>query len=292
MNQPAKSLSFYERGATTMFACQYDQRFSFCAYVPKGYKEDEGGDYPLAVVVHGTARTAQQYRDEFADFAEATNTIILAPLFPAGIVAPWEVSSYKYIKSNGIRFDHILLAMIDELSEKVRIRKDRFLLFGFSGGGHFAHRFYYLHPDRLLGVSIGAPGIITFIDSSKPWYVGTGDFEEQFGSAMPLDEMRCVPVQMVIGSEDVETWEINDKKSSQWMEGTDAYGQTRLERLGALRDNYEREGITVRFDVVPGVAHEGFKVLAKVKDFFVNVLQIQLEEEKRNDSNQNRGFRR
>lgn len=272
MSQSTKRLSFYERGATTMFACQYDSRFSFCAYIPKSYQEDGEEDWPLAVVVHGTARTAQGYRDAFADFAEATGTIILAPLFPAGIASPWEVSSYKYIKWGDLRFDYILLSMIDQLSEKVRIKKDQFLLFGFSGGGHFAHRFYYLHPERLLGVSIGAPGVITYLDPSKPFYVGTKDWEEVFGKKISLEEMRRVPVQMVIGSEDNETWEINDKASAHWMEGTDAYGQTRLERLAALRDQFEQEGISVRYDVVPGVAHDGGKVLAEVKEFFADVL--------------------
>lgn len=272
MNPGDKGLSFYERGATTMFSCQYDPRFSFCAYIPSSYREEESESYPLAVVVHGTARTAQGYRDAFADFAESTNTVILAPLFPAGIVAPWEVSSYKYVKWGDIRFDHILLAMIDELSEKVRIQKDRFLLFGFSGGGHFAHRFYYVHPERLLGVSIGAPGILTYIDPTQRWYVGTKDMEELFGKSLPLEAMRQVPVQMVIGSEDVETWEINDKASAHWMDGTDAHGRTRLARLAALRDNYEQQGISVRYDVVLGIAHDGSKVLTEVKDFFAQVL--------------------
>ena len=50
MHPVNKKLSFYERGATSMFACQYDQRFSFCAYIPQGYKEEEDTAYPLAVV--------------------------------------------------------------------------------------------------------------------------------------------------------------------------------------------------------------------------------------------------
>ncbi|WP_126424779.1 alpha/beta hydrolase [Brevibacillus marinus] len=274
----AEKLSYYEYRATTLFACQYDQRFSYYAYVPKNYDENGSLTYSLAVIVHGTARTAQQYRDAFADFAEATNTIILAPLFPAGITAPRELSSYKFVQFGGIRFDHVLLAMIEELAEKYRIAKDKFLLHGFSGGGQFAHRFFYLHPDRLLGVSIGAPGYITYLDRCKPWYVGVADFAEQFGRELSIEQMRRVPVQLVIGSEDVDTWEINDHDSPFWMEGIDAFGKTRLERLSALRDNYEREGIQVRYDVVPGVAHEGFKVLAAVKAFFSDILATQHRE--------------
>ena len=33
----------------------------------------------------------------------------------------------------------------------------RFALFGYSGGGHFVHRFFMLHPQRLWALSIGAP---------------------------------------------------------------------------------------------------------------------------------------
>lgn len=274
MTQTPKKLSYYEYGATTLYACQYDQRFSYCAYIPKNYDENGSSTYNLAVIVHGTDRPAQQYRDAFIHFAEATNTIILAPLFPGGITEPSDLDSYKFIKFGGIHYDHILLAMVEEITGKYRIASNKFLLHGFSGGGHFAHRFFYFHPDRLLGVSIGAPGIITYLDTTKPWYVGVGDMEQQFGMSLQLEQMRRVPVQMVIGGEDVDTWEINVKDSPLWMDGLDAFGQTRLERLRALRDNYEREGISVRYDEVPQVAHEGFKILEPVKEFFSIILQV------------------
>ncbi len=271
--KPLASTEYYEYGATTLFACQHDQRFSYYLYVPSGYEEEADKAHPLAVVVHGTDRPAQQYRDSFADLAEENGCVILAPLFPAGIIEPRELDNYKFIKFHDIRFDHILLSMVDEISQRYRIAKERFLLFGFSGGGHFAHRFFYLHSHRLMGVSIGAPGQVTFLDPSRDWWVGIRDFEKHFGLPLRPERLREVPVQMVIGGEDTETWEINDKDSPNWMEGADAAGKTRLERLSALRDNYERLGMSVRYDVVPGVAHEDFKVLGPVKDFFSEVLR-------------------
>jgi poly(3-hydroxybutyrate) depolymerase len=153
-----------ERGSTSSYACQYDQRFSYYAYIPSSYDENLNIDYPLAVIVHGNERAAQKYRSVFKDFAEANQTIILAPLFPCGIIEPYDMDNYKFIKFHDIRFDYVLLAMVDELAEKYRIDHSQFLLHGFSGGGQFVHRFYYLHPDRLLGVSIGAPGRLTLLD--------------------------------------------------------------------------------------------------------------------------------
>ncbi|MFE1627361.1 hypothetical protein ACFLFF_11480 [Brevibacillus reuszeri] len=272
MNEPKSERIYFAYGPTTLYACQYDQRFSYYAYVPKSYSEGKSHRYSLAVVVHGTERAAATYRDEFADFSEETNTIIVAPLFPAGITEPRELSSYKFVDFGGIRFDLILLAMIDEVCGTYGLADKRFLLHGFSGGGHFVHRFYYLHPEKLLGVSIGAPGFITYLDETRPWYAGISDFEQRFGMRLPIEEMRRVPVQMVIGGEDLETWEINQKDSPLWLEGLDAYGQTRIERLRGLRDNFQNNGIDVRYDEVPGVSHEGFKILEPVKAFFKDAL--------------------
>ena len=273
LNKHKRKLSYYDYGATTFYACQYDQRFSYNAYIPNNYNEEDSSVYPLLVVIHGTNRPVEKYRDAFKDFAEVNNTIILVPVFPAGIVEPGDLSSYKFIKSHGIHYDAILLAMIDEMAIKYKIMKDKFLLYGFSGGGQFAHRFFYLHPERLLGVSIGAPGRITYLNPTEKWYVGTQDIEEQMGISINLDEMRKVPVQMVIGDLDVETWEINDKRDPYWMEGFDVNGKTRVERLEALRNNFVEHGIVVQFDTVPEVGHKGLPLLPKVKAFFSKVLK-------------------
>lgn len=268
----AKAL-YFERGSTTQFACQFDSRFSYCAYIPKNYKENDTLIYSLAVIVHGSLRNAQQYRNAFIDFADETNTIILSPLFPGGITEPWESDSYKFVRINDVKFDEILLAMVDEISQRYRVESDKFLLHGFSGGGQFTHRFYYLHPNRLLGVSIGAPGNITVLDSSKPWYLGIANYKEKFTVSFPLEEMRKVPVLMLVGSEDTETWMINDKDAPFWMNGMEETGNTRVERLRTLRDSFEREGISVRHEELQGLGHEGFKVLPTVKDFFKNILK-------------------
>lgn len=267
-----KKALFFETGTTTQFACQFDSRFSFCLYVPDSYEESISNQFSLAVIVHGTYRNAQQYRDEFIDFAEDTKSIILAPLFPGGITEPWECDSYKFLKMNNIHFDQVLLAMVDEVSKRYKINGKKFFLHGFSGGGQFVHRFFYFHPDRLIGVSIGAPGNVTYLDNTHPWYVGISDIIERFNMTLNINEMRRVPVLMVIGGEDTETWMINDRDAPFWMEGLDSRGNTRIERLRALRDNFQQNGIHVHYEELPGVAHEGFKVLPVVKDFFSRIV--------------------
>jgi pimeloyl-ACP methyl ester carboxylesterase len=268
-----KKLSYYQQGMTAIFASQKDQRFSYGCYLPESYDEDGTTDYPLTVLVHGSTRNVDMLRHQFRDFAETHQTIVLAPLFPCGIVIPGDMHNYKRILFEDIRYDLILLSMIEEISALYRIRGDKFLLHGFSGGGQFAHRFLYLHPERLAGVSIGAPGIVTLLDDSKPWWVGTGGMEELFGHAPDIDAMRRVPVQMVIGGDDVETWDIIvAENSSSWMEGVNDSGANRIERLRRLESNFLEHGIAVRFDVVPGVMHVGSQMHPMVQSFFSGLL--------------------
>lgn len=259
-------------GATPLYACQVDQRFSFCLFVPLSLDRRDGQRYPLVVTVHGTGRRALAYRDAFTDFAETHGCVILAPLFPGGIVAPWEMGSYKLLKDGDLRYDHVLLAMIDQVATVLPIETSRFLLHGFSGGGQFAHRFFYVHPDRLLGVSIGAPGSVTLLKGGRDWWVGMRNFASVFENQPNDAAMQRVAVQMVIGGADNEPIEITPNER-RWMPGANEAGRTRLERLGSLSSSFARNGIPVQYDIVPGVGHDGFKLLGPVQAFFAGLLR-------------------
>ncbi|WP_342239555.1 alpha/beta hydrolase [Inquilinus sp. OTU3971] len=268
-----KVLTSSDFGATTVYACGLDQRFSYCAYVPEDYDEDGSDRWPLAVIVHGTERGMQSYRDGFADFAERHGVIVLAPLFPVGITEPGDLSSYKLLRAGDLHYDAVLLAMIAETQARYRVEGDRVLMYGFSGGGHFTHRFLYLHPERLLGASIGAPGIVTLLDFEHDWWVGVRNFEAVFGKPLDLDAIRRVPVHMVIGGDDTETWEITVKPGDAWwMPGADIAGRNRQDRMRSLCRSLEAQGITVQQDTIPGIGHDDRQLLGAVKSFFGEVL--------------------
>jgi poly(3-hydroxybutyrate) depolymerase len=162
---------------------------------------------------------------------------------------------------------------VDEVASRYSIATERFYLHGFSGGAQFAHRFFYLHPDRLAGISIAAPGRITQLDDAQPWWLGTMDFEERFGRPVDLAALRRVPVLMVIGDADVETWEINNPGERNWMDGTEKTGTTRIERLRTLEQNFRDHGLSVRFETVPGIAHRGSPLLPVVEDFLAGLIR-------------------
>ena len=268
-----RRLSFYDRGRTPLWACRRDPRFSWCAYVPQSYEADRSADFRLLVSVHGTLRSVMLYRDVFAAFAERHRLIFLAPLFPGGITSPADLSSYKLLRAGTLHYDSILLSMVDEVGEKYGIDTRRFMLFGFSGGGHFAHRFFYLHPERLSAVSIGAPGAVTLLDRDHDFWVGVRNFEALFGRRLDIEAMRATPVQMVVGADDTETWEITIRPGNAWyMDGADLAGPDRPARLRALKASFEAAGIAVRHDVVPGAAHRMEPMVPAVEDFLAETL--------------------
>lgn len=263
-----KHLSYYDFGRTTVYCAQADKRFSYCAYVPRSYDEDGTQRYRLFVSVHGTMRDISCYRDAFISFAERHQVIVLAPLFPAGMTAPGELSSYKMMRDGDLHYDAVLLSMVDEMAQRYRVDTDRFGLFGFSGGGHFAHRFLYLHPERLSAVSIGAPGIVTLLDADHDFWVGVRNFREIFGKPVDIDAIRRVAVQMIVGANDTDTWEITVKPgSAMWMPDADLAGANRQDRLKSLKASFENHGIAVRHDTVPGVAHRRDGLMPAIEDF-------------------------
>ncbi|MEJ2864365.1 PHB depolymerase family esterase [Actinomycetospora flava] len=270
-NRPHHPEQFYRSGPTPFFAAQADQRVSFALYVPQVH-DAARSPMPLVVVVHGTARTAELYRNAWSGFAERHGCVVLTPLFPAGIGDPEDLHNFKFLAYGDIRFDRLLLDIVDEVVARFPVDGRRFLLHGFSGGGQFTHRFLYLHPERLAAVSIAAPGRVTMIDPDQPWWIGTADVADRFGHGIDLDAVRRVAVQMVVGEADIETWEINNPGGTNWMPGADAAGTTRVDRLHALHRNFAVHGIEARLDVVPGVGHHGTKLQPAVEGFFAEVL--------------------
>lgn len=268
----ARAKALYEYGPTSIYSSKHDPRFPYCLYVPPSL--GQGGEKPeLIVAMHGTGRGFTGYRDAFSAFARWNNCIILAPLFPIGVMGDGYRDGFKYMREGNLRYDHVLLAIVEEVSERYGIAFDRFGLFGYSGGGHFTHRFLMLQPHRLWGASIGAPGSVTMLDPSRDWWVGTRNFAELFGQELDIPAMKQVAVQMVVGAADLETWEITHKPGGRnWMPDANHAGTNRPERLASLRDNFAAHGIAARFDLVPNTPHDGVKVVPVVEDFFAGEL--------------------
>lgn len=274
--QAARLKDTYYRGATPIFASRFDARFSYTLYVPHRLDRVDRARTRILVAVHGTGRMQALYRDLFAEFAEYHNCIVLAPLFPASVLGDGNLSGYKYMIEGDIRYDRVMLAMIDEVAADYGVSSERVLMFGFSGGAHYTHRFTILHPRRILAASVGAPGSVTLLDSGSPWWVGVANCEELFGVRFDPRSVRSLPMHFVVGDADNETWEITFNEGDRnYMPGANDAGRTRGERIRALAASFERCGAMVRLDVVPGATHDVTAVVRYTREFFADVLQSQ-----------------
>ena len=259
-----RALSYYHFGQTPFFASRRDQRFSYCLAVPDEYTEEGDERYALLVLVHGTERDPVAYRNLFTRFANEHRCVILAPLFPVGIIEPGELDNYKYLRFHDIRFDEVLLSMVEEVAELYRVDAERFMLGGFSGG---------------------APGVVTLIDDARAWPAGTADLDRVLGRGIRIEAMRDVAVQMLIGGLDTETWEIAVPSGSPaYVPGVNDEHTNRQQKMRTLMDNFSAHGIACEQAVVPGVGHNAYEMVPAVTDFFARALAQRRNPEGHHDS--------
>lgn len=269
----ARAKAVYDYGQTAIFASSVDPRLHMVLYVPP--TAADGRKLDLLVAVHGTGRTsAIDFRDGFAEFGLYNDCAILCPIFPVGVLGDGARSGYKFLQEADIRYDQVVIAMVEEMGQKYGQDWSKFAMFGFSGGGHFTHRFAILHPEKLWAASIGAPGSVTLLDTTRDWWVGIRDLEERFGKAFQQEELAKIPIHLVVGDADLETWEITHKPGGRYyMEGANDAGENRPARLEALANSFRSAGVIVTLDRVAGVSHDRIKVLGHVKSFLTKTLQ-------------------
>ncbi|MBV5295448.1 MAG: alpha/beta hydrolase [Curvibacter lanceolatus] len=251
-------------------ACKADRRFSYCAYVPAHYTAATAHTFRLLVVVHGSERAPEAARQLFAPLADATNCVVLAPLFPMAVTDDEELHNYLFLKYRDIRYDLLLLAMVDEMQRRFALPVQKFWLAGFSGGGQFAHRFMYLHAARLSAVSVGAPGMVNGLDPQRPWFVGVKDVQARFGQGVDRAAMHGLPVQVVVGGADTDTDIQVAPGHPLYVEGVNDTGLTRVRRAAYLHQVLLGAGAASQWDVVPDARHSAHEIHASVEAFFVH----------------------
>ena len=270
-------------------ALRSDPRISYAAYIPDAHyppHEDAKTRLPLIVAIHGTSRGYHRHLAAWKDFADTHRCAVVTPLFPAMLQGPLDGDGYHYLGrqpaiqggmakaldtklvktgsstnpelgGNDIRYDHILLDILDEVSIRwPAIDTSRIFLTGFSGGGQCVHRFAYLHANRIVALAIGAPGTATKIDLDVKWPLGTADFDTVFSQPVNIEALRKVPTLAVVGGEDTQSRADLRRmlKGEKFVSGEDVM-KTRVDALTELVQNWRENGVDIELVVVPGVGH-------------------------------------
>ncbi|GAU86902.1 hypothetical protein BIWAKO_06850 [Bosea sp. BIWAKO-01] len=190
-----------------------------------------------------------------------------------GVAGDGNADGYKYVEEQGLRYDELLLDIVEEVRARYDLVTQRFGMYGFSGGAQFTNRFLLLQPEHLWGASIVAPGSVTLVDDTRDWWVGTRDVERRFGRALDFHSLRAVAVQLLIGKADTDTHEITHTENGRyWMPEANSAGRTRPERLEALHHSLRDAGVEPEIQLLPGVGHEPFSSLAVAQEFLARRL--------------------
>ena len=252
----------FDTGFTPWVTSRYHQSFCWSLYVPKSVSEDAPA--PLLVLVHDVLRN-DYFRPGYRDYAERTGTVLLTPLFPLGAAEPGDLHGFKELHAHGLRYDLLLLDMIDEAGSMWNLQTDRFAIHGYSAGGQCVHRFLMVHPDRLSAASIGAPGSITLPDDSRPWPAGTQDFEARFGKPLDAAALAKVPVHLVIGADDTDVNNITRKPGdAAYAPGVNDETTNRPTKLRKFDEALRGLGCTTHHEMVEDVGHNGKAMIPSV----------------------------
>ena len=217
---------------------------------------DIDADAQPLVAVHGIKRGARRIAEAFGATAVALGRPVIAPEFTA---QTWP--SYQQVVHRG-RADLALLNLMQEMRLAGIWGGERFDLFGYSGGGQFAHRFAMLYPNLIGRLTTVAAGWYTFPGKSAfPYGFGSSPKRPgDWGAKMEarLDEFLGLEIQVPVGAMDCE----RDDRTRTSPELDRQQGANRLERASrwcnALRAAAEERGLpepAIQFAVLPGSGH-------------------------------------
>jgi pimeloyl-ACP methyl ester carboxylesterase len=224
---------------------------------------------PVIAIVHGISELPRQHVECFAPLAERHGAVLVAPHFSRPLFRDYQRLGRG---TRGARADRAL-----------EPRAGRFFLFGYSGGGQFAHRYVMAHPERAAAAVVASAGWYTFPDAERSYPRGIRDRGELAGVRFDPDAFLRVPLLVTVGERDVErdaSLRQSDaldreqgrnrlERAERWVEAMQeaarqhglppAVGLRRLEGVGhSFEDNVERgELAEIAFEHFFGRRREG-----------------------------------
>jgi pimeloyl-ACP methyl ester carboxylesterase len=226
-------------------------------------------DGPLIVVIHGSDRNAEEYRNYAIPLAERFHALVVAPLFDAA-----RFDDERYKRGGGVTKagrlqprEQWTFNVITRLVAEVRRREGRpdlpYYVIGHSGGAQFTARMaMYLPGDARRFVAANA-GSYTFPDPGVKFPYGLGGLPPELADDDTLRRYLAAPLTLYLGTGDVLQLESDGFDFSL---PAMQQGPHRLARGHHFFDTMQslaaRRGWTFNWRLVetPGIAHSGEKM--------------------------------
>lgn len=172
-----------------------DGVIDYIAYVP----ENVGSSAPLLVCVHGLRRNPQEQIFRLARYAEDAGVVLLAPHFSKARFKRFQTLAPD---TNGVLPEDAFDYAISDWEERSGMKSAKFLMFGFSGGGQFAHRYAMLGRRRIDALAITSAGWYTLPDPDLPFPFGIGASERLGSRRLSPEYLLEMPCLLMVGSRD------------------------------------------------------------------------------------------
>lgn len=165
-------------------------------YVPIGV---DPTDLPIVIVMHGTRRDADRYRDEWSALAQVNQFVVAAPEFAD---ADWGRAA-GYNLGNVFREEGVDLqpeaewafSAIEPVFDAVRTQigssQSVYTLYGHSAGSQFVHRFLVYKPDARVK---------RYIAANAGWYT-LPSFEEAYPYGLKGGEVTEDQLKIALGKD-------------------------------------------------------------------------------------------
>ena len=157
---------------------------------------------------------------QFRAIADIENLVVIAPAFDCILNWPvnrkrdldekWRFKNQRIIKDrylwgfvallnnfNEHRSD-LKLIEIFEFFNKNLMRREKFHLYGHSGGGQFVQRFITFHPELIDKVAASSPGTFAFPrrDKNYPWGLKMDDLKRTFGPQIEAEDLHLSDAEL------------------------------------------------------------------------------------------------
>lgn len=144
-------------------------------------------DTKVLFIVHGASRDVDRYLDAWIDDAKNKNIILVAPYFSKESFRYYSTiglatSSGKMIDDSKTNLSNSISSFFTFFKSKYNLSTETYLIFGFSGGSQFVHRYMMYGKDTKIEKAVlGSAGWYTFLNN-EPFPFGIKN--------MPIDDSR------------------------------------------------------------------------------------------------------
>ncbi len=189
------------------------------------YKPDSYQGKRMILVMHGTNRNAEEYRDHACNMADRFAAIVVAPKFDVE-----RFPSIKYNRGGIVTPDqkaapedewtyHFVPAIVREIRRRETSEELKFWMIGHSAGGQFLARmsaFLDVGAERIVAAN---PGSQLFPRRDWPFGYGFGDLPESLSNDQRMKDYLAAPLTIYLGTADNKSDEYLDESPEAMLQG-------------------------------------------------------------------------